>query len=528
MRLPGADGAAPRESEVVRALRAVLVSSAFAASRRSREFLSYVVTEELAGRGHLLSERNVGRRAMGRDASFDGRHDASVRVRATRVRAALSSYYLGAGALDPVRIELPRGRYSPAFVRTGEVGREENLLGSGLVVVHFDVIEGKRARLTGTAVVEALVQRLLSFGDLQVVGPVTTRLEDARDVARAFGVRFVVQGSVATRESTVRLTVRLVDGSSGTTVWTRTSTSVEGPAFDLEDQWATELAAQLGDSAGVLRHYELGHPGSAGGTSSQAALRAFYTCQQVETVDSVAVAIEALDGAVRDGDRSSVMLALRAWVGVAAVSYGLAEASELDTCEALAQEAAATLPPTALAQVALGMVALLRGDYDPAARYGHDAAARAPHHPTVLLAAGTLTCRAGDWEVGEGYAREAFRLNPSHPGQYRWLLALARLLDDDPEQALTEATLVHAPGQMWSHLYRAMALSGVGDVERARREMTLVLDLDPTFLGDPLAYFRSSMRLTPEIAEQLSRYLEPLLDAARPASAQERALIAGS
>ena len=118
------------------------------------------------------------------------------------------------------------------------------------------------------------------------------------------------------------------------------------------------------------------------------------------------------------------------------------------------------------------MVALLRADYDLAADTVTRPAACAPHHPTVLLAAATLTCRAGDWEVGEGYAREAFRLNPSHPGQHRWLLALARLLDDDPAQALAEATLVHAPGQMWSHLYRAMALSGVGDLEQARREMS--------------------------------------------------------
>ena len=523
-----ADGTSPRASDVVRALRSVLVSSAFAASRRSREFLSYVVAEELAGRGELLSERTVGRRAMGRDASFDGRHDASVRVRATRVRAALTTYYSGAGALDPVRIELPRGRYSPVFVTTGEPPLGQGALGSGLVVVHFDVTDDQRARLTGTAVVEALVQRLLAFGDLRVVGPVTTRLEDPRDVARGFGVRFVVQGSVATRESTVRLTVRLVDGSSGTTVWTRTSTSVEGPAFDLEDQWAAELAAQLGDSAGVLRHYELVNPAAVGGSSSQVALRAFYSCQQVETPESVAVAFEALDSAVREGDRTSVVLALRAWVGVAAVFYGVADAAELDRCEALAQEAAATPPPTALSQVALGMVALLRADYDVACRYGHEAAAFAPHHPTVLLAAATLTCRAGDWEVGEGYAREAFRLNPSHPGQYRWLLALARLIDDDPAQALTEATLVHAPGQMWSHLYRAMALSGVGQLASARRELSKVLDLDPTFLEDPLGYFRALMPVTPEIAEQLSRYLEPMLEMAGPVSVQERPLVAGT
>lgn len=50
----------------------------------------------------------------------------------------------------------------------------------------------------------------------------------------------------------MRLAARLVDGASATTVWTTSSTSVEGTAFEREDQWATELAVALGHSTGVL------------------------------------------------------------------------------------------------------------------------------------------------------------------------------------------------------------------------------------------------------------------------------------
>ena len=120
---PGAPS--PRASEVVRALRSVLASSAFATSRRSREFLGYVVTEQLAGRGDTLSERTVGRRALGRDALFTGRQDSSVRVRASRVRTALDAYYAGAGALDPVQIRLPRGTYAPTFHLADRGGRHD-------------------------------------------------------------------------------------------------------------------------------------------------------------------------------------------------------------------------------------------------------------------------------------------------------------------------------------------------------------------------------------------------------------------
>ncbi len=94
---------------IAETLTRVLASAAFSGSERSRAFLAYVVTETLAGRGDRLSERTVGRRALGHGEAFDGRKDASVRVRATRVRKALRAYVEGEGAADLVRIDLPTG-----------------------------------------------------------------------------------------------------------------------------------------------------------------------------------------------------------------------------------------------------------------------------------------------------------------------------------------------------------------------------------------------------------------------------------
>jgi hypothetical protein len=83
-----------------------------------------VVTETPAGRGSQLSERTVGRHALQHDHNFDGRHDASVRVRGTRVRRALEAYYESEGAEDLVRIELPTGTYTPTFRSGPSVPRD--------------------------------------------------------------------------------------------------------------------------------------------------------------------------------------------------------------------------------------------------------------------------------------------------------------------------------------------------------------------------------------------------------------------
>ena len=60
---------------------------------------------------------------MDRSATFDGRFDASVRVRATRVRKTLAEYYATHGSADSIRIELPPGSYVPRFTRTDQPQR---------------------------------------------------------------------------------------------------------------------------------------------------------------------------------------------------------------------------------------------------------------------------------------------------------------------------------------------------------------------------------------------------------------------
>ena len=101
--------------EVMDALEEVLASSSFARNPRSRDFLAFVVTETLAGRGARLKERTVARRALNRPATFDARDDSGVRVQARRVRAALEHYYETEGRDDAVRISIPKGSYVPQF-----------------------------------------------------------------------------------------------------------------------------------------------------------------------------------------------------------------------------------------------------------------------------------------------------------------------------------------------------------------------------------------------------------------------------
>ncbi len=103
------------EEEVRAELARVLASHEFRTSKRSEEFLRYVVENTLNGKTETLRERIIGIEVFGRPTSYDPSEDATVRVKAGEVRKRLGIYYAGEGHNNRVRIELPAGTYVPEF-----------------------------------------------------------------------------------------------------------------------------------------------------------------------------------------------------------------------------------------------------------------------------------------------------------------------------------------------------------------------------------------------------------------------------
>jgi len=99
------------------ALDRVLHSQGFRASRRSQDFLRYIVERTLDGQADTLKERTIGIDVFGRLSGYDPSDDATVRVKAGEVRKRLGLYYATEGHADEIRIEMPAGTYVPEFTR---------------------------------------------------------------------------------------------------------------------------------------------------------------------------------------------------------------------------------------------------------------------------------------------------------------------------------------------------------------------------------------------------------------------------
>ena len=114
---PGHQRPAHRRQGIGDELEQVVASAAFRSAPRLAAFLRFVVEMTLAGQSDRIKGYTIGVEALGRDESFDPQTDPIVRVEAGRLRRALARHYAGAGRNDAVVIELPLGRYVPAFHR---------------------------------------------------------------------------------------------------------------------------------------------------------------------------------------------------------------------------------------------------------------------------------------------------------------------------------------------------------------------------------------------------------------------------
>lgn len=505
----------PTPIEIVAGLTRVLESGAFAGARRSRGFLAYVVTETLAGRAHRLSERTVGRYALGRHDRFDGRVDSSVRVQATRVRRALGSYYATEGMHDSVRIDLNAGTYVPTFSWQAGDGDVEWRQDDPLVaVLRFDASGDPSATFIAASTSDSIVRHLSEFPALRVIGPASATSEAPRLITRRLGARFVVQGGVGVKDGQVRLGARLTDGATDEVIWAVSDTcdAASFSGFDVEDRWSRSIAGELGDYTGVVFRRERTSLSDGPGSLGYLAKLGFYAYLEDGTKESIAAAADALDHALED-ERPTLLLAMRASIHNAAAAAEAGPDPELDLQAAvrLAREVLAQDPRSAHAHQVLGGTAWNRQQWDLALHHAAEAVRLAPTHPLTLLTAGTLAAVAGDWAAGLSWMREGFRLNPRHPGYAHAVPALACLIAGDDAEALAEASLIHAPGQVWGPLYRAMALAGLGHEEQARAEMAEmaeVVEIDPHFLDDPATFFTTRMNCTDAQLEAVLRHLE--------------------
>jgi TolB-like protein len=245
-------------------LSAILTSEIFVRSERLSRFLRFVVGKALEGRGDEISEYSIGVEVYDRPTAFDPRIDSTVRVEAGRLRAKLREYYEAEGTDSPIRIQLPKGRYSPSFreiaSRSEKIEAEDDATGretlKSIAVLPFaDLSPAHDQEYFGYGIAEELMFALSRLRQLRVASQTSAfalkeTLQDVREICKKLDVDAVLEGSVRKHEIRLRVTAQLVDASSGYGLWSEVYDRELEDIFKIQEDISGSVVSAL--SAGFL------------------------------------------------------------------------------------------------------------------------------------------------------------------------------------------------------------------------------------------------------------------------------------
>ncbi len=114
--------------EISDALARITSSVEFEKAYRLRQLLEHLVNKQLAGEEGDLKGYNIGLDVFEKGKRFDPDTDTIVRVQMVRLRRMLEHYYLTHGKEEQIIIEIPKGRYVPAYRPGKSLDNEQHAL----------------------------------------------------------------------------------------------------------------------------------------------------------------------------------------------------------------------------------------------------------------------------------------------------------------------------------------------------------------------------------------------------------------
>ena len=480
---------APSAEDVRRELERALASADFDASRRSREFLGFIVEEALAGRGDSLSQAAIAVEVFGRRADFDPLTDPIVRIQAGRLRRSLERYYLLGGGRDPVRIELPKGGYSPVFrlerdphagegvAAGGPVGQVADAGWPAISLKDLEGAGGPDAELA-VRVSEELALELGRYGVARV-------FQGGDDLAPA-RVRFELRGRIRREGGAVGVTARVVDRSTGEQIW-GDGYQVASPAArgnGCAEDVARVIAARVGSEEGVLVQHlaaERRKPARFAATPFDAFLRSYEFFLGRDPA-SFLPAVDALRRVAVTQPDCGLAWTRLARLYVANHSFEVTpHATPLADAITCAANAVRVDPASRSARCVLAATLLVAGELSAGREEVDQALRLSPGSLVNLDMIGFLLTLLGEWERGAALIREARERNPHclpHVlfGQWADHVRLGQ-----PELAYQAALEYRDPTFFWRSVMRASCLGLLDRTPEARAEVAGLLDRKPDF-----------------------------------------------
>lgn len=338
---------------------------------------------------------------------------------------------------------------------------------------------------------EEIVRGLSRFSYLRVIARSSTlrfssERPDVRTVGRALGARYILEGSVRQAGSVLRVSVQLVDASTGAHLWAETYDRSFRPEeiFAVQDDLVPRIVSTVADQHGVLPHsmsevVRTRDPDNL--TPYETVLRGFRYYEGVTASEHAALRT-ALERALEQAPGNVDCLAMLSIMYCDEHKFGFNPLPDsLGRALATAQRAVEAAPTNPFAYEALSQALFFRREFDSFRHAAERAMALNPMDGATNAFMGLLIAFTGDWDYGCAIAERATQLNPYHPGWY-WNAAFYNAYRKcEYEDALSLILKVNMPGFFYQHVNRAAVYGQLGELEAASKALEELLALKPDF-----------------------------------------------
>ena len=358
---------------------------------------------------------------------------------------------------------------------------------------------------------EDLITDLSRFQSLFVIGPESSlamkdRTISSSQVARNLGVEYVVEGSVRKAGETLRVTVQLIDPSTGHRLWAERYDRPFAEVFDIQDEVVGNIAGALSVN---IEHARVERTRRR----PKETLDAYDRCLRAKqgilayTPEGFADAKNLLHTAVELDPRYAPAWA---WLAVvynkdACFTPGLAPDESIAKARACAEKAISLDRKSAMAYAALSWAHLNLGDHELARELLDQASELAPNESEVLVYRAYELGYLGEFDAAIEAADYGRRMNPYSPDLYVDAKAMAYFLMGRYLDSLKLWAQVSDPipeGLAWEAANHAY----LGDQETARRKVAEFLrDFGAIWAGDPAAGPRDYVRWITEVSNPFAR-----------------------
>ncbi|MEM7226242.1 MAG: tetratricopeptide repeat protein [Pseudomonadota bacterium] len=315
------------------------------------------------------------------------------------------------------------------------------------------------------------------------------RAVDMTKLGRELGVRYLLEGSLRQFQKRVRVSVQLIDASSGRHVWAERFDRELDDIFALQDEMTQTIVRAIEPELGSAERERAIRkpPGSRNAWDLfQRGLWHHYRF----TREDIAKGREFFQQAIAADPNFAQPLAALAHVCYWQVLLGYVDDARATLAEGLgyARQAVSLDDKEPLAHFALGRVHTLRGDLDSAKAEFRQAVALNPNCAFTHYGFGLALILDGDLAAALDHIDRALRLNPHDPAIWAFLAgrALAHLVSEEFAEAATWArrSVQSATAGVWAYAVEAAALGHLGRTHEAASALAETYRLKPGFSTD--------------------------------------------